>query len=77
MLAEGQYNISEIAQCCGFSSIYVFSKLFKQEYAHQPQLLYGRAVPECETGGGGFRIITWTSRFTIINDHFLYGFRHT
>lgn len=28
MLASGQYNITEIAQKCGFSSIHVFSKLF-------------------------------------------------
>jgi len=41
MLAEGQYNISEIAQCCGFSSIYVFSKLFKQEYAINPSSYMG------------------------------------
>lgn len=29
MLASGQYNITEIAQKCGFSSIHVFSKLFR------------------------------------------------
>ena len=36
MLPNGKYNITEIAQKCGFSSIHLFSKLFKKEYGVSP-----------------------------------------
>lgn len=36
MLAEGKYNITETARNCGFSSIHLFSKLFKKEYGLSP-----------------------------------------
>lgn len=36
MLASGKYNITETAQKCGFSSIHLFSKLFKKEYSLSP-----------------------------------------
>lgn len=36
MLASGKYNITEIAQKYGFSSIHMFSKVFKQECGITP-----------------------------------------
>lgn len=36
MLTNDKYNITEIAQKCGFSSIHLFSKLFKKEYGVSP-----------------------------------------
>ena len=36
MLISGRYNITEVARNCGFSSIHIFSKLFKQECSVSP-----------------------------------------
>lgn len=38
MLREGRMNISEIADCCGFSSASYFNKRFKEMYGIQPSL---------------------------------------
>lgn len=45
MLASGKYNITEVAQKCGFSSIHIFSKLFKQECGISPSA-YVATLPE-------------------------------
>lgn len=36
MLSSGKYNVTEISQKCGFSSIHLFSKLFKKEFGLSP-----------------------------------------
>lgn len=36
LLSSGKYNVTEIAQKCGFSSIHLFSKLFKKEFGISP-----------------------------------------
>lgn len=45
MLRSGKYNITEVAQKCGFSSIHIFSKLFKQECGITPSA-YVALLPE-------------------------------
>ncbi len=45
MLMTGKYNITEVSQKCGFSSIHIFSKLFKQECGISPSA-YVALLPE-------------------------------
>lgn len=45
MLMSGKYNITEVSQKCGFSSIHIFSKLFKQECGISPSA-YVALLPE-------------------------------
>lgn len=43
MLREGRYNITQIAQLLGFSSVHYFSRLFKQ-YTHASPSAYIRSI---------------------------------
>lgn len=45
ILMTGKYNITEVSQRCGFSSIHIFSKLFKQECGISPSA-YIALLPE-------------------------------
>lgn len=46
MLSGGKYNITETAHNCGFSSIHLFSKLFKKEYGFSPSEYMALPVTE-------------------------------
>lgn len=36
-LQSGEYNVSEVAELCGFSSISFFTKTYKKKYGHSPK----------------------------------------
>ena len=42
LIEEGKLKISEIAELLNYSSIYVFSRAYKQQYGHPPTLLENR-----------------------------------
>ena len=37
MLKSGEYNVSEVAETCGFSNISFFIRLYKTKYGHTPK----------------------------------------
>jgi len=37
MLQSGEYNVSEAAECCGFSNLSFFIRLYKKKYGYTPK----------------------------------------
>lgn len=56
MLSSGKYNVTEVAQKCGFSTIHLFSRLFKKEFHVSPSAYMELPAPENrgETNDGGY-----------------------
>lgn len=37
LLGSGEYNVSEVAEACGFSNLSFFTRLYKRKYGHTPK----------------------------------------
>lgn len=52
MLLNSKYNITEVAENCGFSSIHVFSKLFKKKFGVNPSEYLAASSDNCDEQTG-------------------------